>query len=152
MISHRFLFLFQIASHSKSSTRSRFWNRSFHILSCNDHSMKSSVRSEHSCRARTSIALDNSNISENSSSRLDRMRWSPLEDYFSWRRCNWQQSFLVSVIILLLNMTLIECLQARQEGRFMCTEQSLTAYELRKKGEKMYKICAVRKHNFLHLI
>lgn len=93
--------VFQIASHSKASTKSRFWNRSFHILSCN-HNMKST--------ASTSRALDKSN-SENSSCRLDRKASNG-----HWSRCNWQQSFLVAVIVALLNLTSVKCLQARQEG------------------------------------
>lgn len=107
--------VFQIASHSKASTKSRFWNRSFHILSC-DRSMESSdFTSTPSCNARTSMVLDKLNNSENSRSRLDRKQKSPFEE-LSWSRCNRQQSFLVAVIIVLLNLTTIECLQARQEG------------------------------------
>jgi hypothetical protein len=106
--------LFQIASRSKASTKSRFFNRSFHILSC-DRNMTSTP----SCNASASIALDNSNNSENSRCRLDRKLKGPFEE-LSWSRCNWQQSFLVAVIIVLLNLTSIECLQARQEGK--CVE------------------------------
>lgn len=32
-----------------------------------------------------------------------------------WSRCNWK-SFMASVIIVLMHLTSIECLQARQEG------------------------------------
>lgn len=60
-----------------------------------------------------SIAIDNAIHSENSRCRLDRKRGGS----FVERRCNWQQSFLVAVIIVLLNLASIECLQnARQEG------------------------------------
>lgn len=106
-----FPLFFQIASHSKSSTKSRFWNRSFHILSC-DHSMETSNRRISLSEKSPSNALDNSNNSENSRCRLDRK----LNGGFIWSRCNWQQSFLVSVIIVLLNFPSIKCLQARQEG------------------------------------
>jgi hypothetical protein len=99
--------VFQIASHSKASTKSRFWNRSFHILSCN-HNMNSTAST-----ARASRALDKSN-SENSSCRLDRKAKGTSVEL--WSRCYWQQSFLVTVIIVLLNLTSVKCLQARQEG------------------------------------
>lgn len=97
----------QIASHSKSSTRSRFWNRSFHILSC-DRSMEARVS------GKPSNALNNANNSENRRCRLDRK----LNGRFRWSRCNWQRSLAVAVIIVLLNLTSIECLQARQEGMY----------------------------------
>lgn len=78
--------------------------------------MKSRTSSP-SCNARPSIALNNSNNSENIRCRLDRKQKGPFRE-LSWSRCNWQQSFLVAVIIVLLNLTSIECLQARQEGKF----------------------------------
>ncbi|CRK89436.1 CLUMA_CG003182, isoform D [Clunio marinus] len=109
---------YKIASHSKSTTKSRFWNRSFHILSC-DQRMKSSVRRAHSCCVRTSIALNNSNNSGIYSSRLDRKLKGVLED-FRWNQFNWQQSFLVILIVVLLNFTSIECLQSRQEASSNC--------------------------------
>lgn len=99
--------VFQIASHSKASTKSRFWNRSFHILSCN--------RNMKSTKSTALSALDKSNDSENSSCRLDRKASGPHAG-LCWSRCNWQQSFLVAVIIVLLNLTSVKCLQARQEG------------------------------------
>lgn len=110
-----FPLFFQIASHSKSSTKSRFWNRSFHILSC-DHVMEASEIIAPLSETRPSIARDNSTNSENSKCRLDRKL---LNGEFSLSKRNWQQSFLVPVIIVLLNLTSsIECLQARQEGTY----------------------------------
>lgn len=107
------MFPFQIASHSKSSTKSRFWNRSFHILSC-DRNMKPSDIEAPSGEAQTSIALNKSIHSENRRDRLDRTLKHPL--MLSWSRCNWRPFFLVPLILVLLNLTSIECLQPRQEG------------------------------------
>lgn len=63
------------------------------------------------------MALDDSSNSESRRSfRLDRKVKGPFEG-FSWSRCNMQLSFLVALIIVLLNLTTVECLQARQEGK-----------------------------------
>lgn len=71
-----------------------------------------------SCSTRSAlIALDNSIHSENRKCRLDRKREHPCE-VVSWSSCNWRQSFLVTVIVVLLNIASIECLQPRQEGMF----------------------------------
>lgn len=117
--------LFQIASHSKSSTKSRFWNRSFHILSC-ERSMKSDEsQALESYKSRTSIALDKSSEIERSRYRLERLKepsWS--------RRCSRWQSFLVPVIIVLLNITSIECLQARQEGEWLNPKPQLRFHSI----------------------
>lgn len=129
-----FLLSFQIASHSKSSTKSRFWNRSFHILSC-DHSMKSSDNRAPSCEANAPVAVNGA--MRRSRRRLDRKLEGALEP-FGWSRCNWRQNLLVTVIIVLLNSTTIIC-QPRQEGEFtlavhVCTSLC-SSYRSRQKVE-----------------
>jgi len=107
----------QIASHSKSSTKSRFWNRSFHILSCEESTNNikkrrhsSSTRTTANCRNHKDV---NDHISDQQQQqRLDRKhKSSTLIALEGW------ESALVVVIIVVLNLlTSSECLQARQEG------------------------------------
>ena len=101
----------QIASQSKSTTKSRFWNRSFHILPC--HTMHSSMRLYHNKNTNHNDdgTSENRSRNNNRSCRLDRKRQK------CWRRCYWK-SFMASIMIVLLHLTSIECLQGRQEGEF----------------------------------
>lgn len=79
--------------------------------------MKSNELRAPSCESRTSIALDDeSRANECSRSRLEQQQHQLKE--LSWSRCSRQrENFIIAVIIVLLNLTSIECLQARQEGK-----------------------------------
>lgn len=114
-----FFYSFQIASHSKSSTKRRFWNRSFHILSCEDKMGSSGIKPNPILMG-VMAHHNNTNHRNENSNRLDRKhrnaRITFADECSSWRRCSWQ-NFLVFIIIVLLNLaTTIECLQPRQEG------------------------------------
>lgn len=110
----------QITSQSKSSTKNRFWNRSFHILSCEHEQLLEWSSSQYPKHFHNNINdedndIANINNSENSICRLDRKE-KYAESSWSRCRCNWK-SFLASIIIVLLHLTSIECIQARQEGK-----------------------------------
>jgi hypothetical protein len=74
----------------------------------------------HESEKNNEIDANNKSCSENRSKanssrsicRLDRKRQQKC-----WRRCYWK-SFMACIIIVLLHLTSIECLQARQEGEF----------------------------------
>lgn len=109
----------QIASQSKSTTQSRFWNRSFHILPRHSMSMRLynnnnfNPNNNDDANKETSENRSNKSKSKNNNRticRLDRKR-----QLKCWRRCYWK-SFMASIIIVLLHLTSIQCLQGRQEG------------------------------------
>ncbi|KAG5672933.1 hypothetical protein PVAND_003020 [Polypedilum vanderplanki] len=116
--------IYEITSHSsKSSTKSRFWNRSFHILPC-DRSTRTnhitmqldwSQRLYHNNENNANKIINNN--SENSIYRLDRKERKYSELNRCRSSCNWK-SFMASIIIVLLHLvSSIESLQPRQEGK-----------------------------------
>lgn len=97
--------------------RSRFWNRSFHIMPCEAVAMQLGRIRRHESENNNEIDANNKSSENRSNSsrsicRLDRKRQQKC-----WRRCYWK-SFMACIIIVLLHLTSIECLQARQEGEF----------------------------------
>ncbi|KAL7016238.1 hypothetical protein ACKWTF_009969 [Chironomus riparius] len=132
---------YKINSHSKSSTKSRFWNRSFHILSSENkinanidemkhkwsHSLQMNFAGLYNNKSNgnendenNKKIIINNNNSENIICRLDRKEKYAEFNIANRSRCNWK-SFLASIIIVLLHLTTsVECLQARQEASSNC--------------------------------
>lgn len=141
-----FFLLLQIAGHSKSSTKNQFWNRSFHILSCNDNvgsTKRTKFNKTSKCYSSNSRFLKrkewttflhnsvNNNINNYNTSGSNTETQSLIERRNKKSNCfqstslvvdsqwcsstSWQ-NFLVFVVVVLLNITSTNCLQARQEG------------------------------------
>ena len=139
------ILLLQIAGLSKSSTKNQFWNRSFHILSCNDNvgsTKRTKFNKTSKCyssnsrflkRKEWTTYLHNSvnNINNYNSSgsntetqslikrrnkRSNCFQSTSLVVDSQWSSSTSWQNFLVFVVVVLLNITSTNCLQARQEG------------------------------------